>query len=381
MPAPDNVTRRLRALRLAPAPAPAASAATPPPAHGPAAGSLIIVGGAMSPDSGIVSKFVELGGGSGVARVVVIPTAGLPTDGTGDVAAAAEKMVRMFEGEGVASVDVLHTLDRSVADSAEFCAPICEATVLFFGGGRQWKLYDAYFGTQVQAEVERLLERGGVVGGSSAGASILGEHMARGDTATNFTMLGDHQVGLGLLANASIDQHFLARNRQFDMLQILEARPELLGVAVDEDTALVVTGTESQVIGTHYVAFYVSEEWKAARGATPWSGRDFILLKAGDTFSLSERQPGQWDSGGLSAERWDTVLADGEMVALLGEGEHMRQIAAAFRNNPSAAVRESQKDEGAGDTGRFLEALAAAQARMEFDEECAVLAALENVGR
>ena len=69
-------------------------------------------------------------------------------------------------------------------------------------------------------------------------------------------------------------------------------RPELLGVAVDEDTALVVTGTESQVIGTHYVAFYVSEEWKAARGATPWSGRDFILLKAGDTFSLSERQPG-----------------------------------------------------------------------------------------
>ena len=75
------------------------------------------------------------------------------------------------------------------------------------------------------------------------------------------------------------------------------------------------------------------------------------------------------------------MLADGEMVALLGEGEHMRQIAAAFRNNPSAAVGESQKDEGAGDTGRFLEALAAAQARMEFDEECAVLAALEGVGR
>lgn len=53
--------------------------------------------------------------------------------------------------------------------------------------------------------------------------------MARGDTATNFTMLGDHQAGFGLLKNASIDQHFLARNRQFDMLQILEELPELLG--------------------------------------------------------------------------------------------------------------------------------------------------------
>jgi cyanophycinase len=193
---------------VAAAPASAASAAE---CHGPAAGHLVIVGGAMSADSGIVAKFIELGGGAGTARVVIIPTASLPTDGSGDVAKASAKMVSMFESNGAASVDVLHTVDRELADTDEFAAPIHDASVVFFGGGRQWKIFDAYSGTQVQTEVDALLARGGVVGGSSAGASILGEHMARGDTATNFTMLGDHQVGFGLLSGASIDQHFLAR--------------------------------------------------------------------------------------------------------------------------------------------------------------------------
>ncbi len=178
---------------------------------GPKEGHLVIVGGAMSAKSGIVAKFVQLGGGVGTARVVVIPTAGLPTDGSGDASKAAAKIVRMFEGEGAASVDVLHTVDRKLANTDSFAAPLRTATVVFFGGGRQWKIFDAFAGTKVQSEVRAVLRRGGVVGGSSAGASILGEHMARGDTATNFTMLGDHQTGFGLLSGASIDQHVLAR--------------------------------------------------------------------------------------------------------------------------------------------------------------------------
>ena len=179
--------------------------------HGPDNGHLVIVGGGMSAESGIVAKMIELGGGTGAARVVVIPTAGLPTDGSGDASKAAEKMVKMFKAEGAASVDVLHTVDRKLADTDAFVAPIRDATVVFFGGGRQWKIFDAFADTKVQTEVNAMLSRGGVVGGSSAGASIMGEHMARGDTATNFTMLGDHQVGFGLLSGASIDQHVLAR--------------------------------------------------------------------------------------------------------------------------------------------------------------------------
>lgn len=131
-----------------------------------------------------------------------------------------------------------------------------------------------------------------------------------------------------------------AGNRQFDMLQILEERPELLGISVDEDTALVVSGTHCEVIGRTYVAFYVSEKWKSApgRGSTPWSGRAFILLKHGETFDLAARQPVKWDSGGLSSARWERVLADPALMSLLAEGEHMRVIADKFRFNPSQAV-------------------------------------------
>eukprot|EP01044_Picomonas_judraskeda_P014001 COSAG03_NODE_2184_length_3033_cov_1.748807_3_plen_184_part_00 len=141
---------------------------------GPPEGHLVIVGGGMSAESGIVAKFIELGGGVGAARVVIIPTAGLPTDGTGDATKAAANMVKMFTTEGAASVDVLHTVDRNLADTDAFAAPIRKATVVFFGGGRQWKIFDAFAGTKVQSEVRAVLSRGGVVGGSSAGASILG---------------------------------------------------------------------------------------------------------------------------------------------------------------------------------------------------------------
>jgi hypothetical protein len=130
-------------------------------------------------------------------------------------------------------------------------------------------------------------------------------------------------------------------NRQFDMLQIIEERPELLGISVDEDTALVVSGSHCEVLGRTYVAFYVSEQWKSApcRGSTPWSGRPFILLKEGETFDLTARQPVKWDSGGLSSARWERVLADPALAELLAEGDHMRAIADGFRFNPSKAVR------------------------------------------
>lgn len=87
-----------------------------------------------------------------------------------------------------------------------------------------------------------MLDRGGVTSGSSAGASIIGSFLARGDTANNTAMIGDHTVGFGYLKNAAIDQRVLVRNGHFDMLEITRAYPELLGLAIDEDTALVVQG-------------------------------------------------------------------------------------------------------------------------------------------
>ncbi len=243
---------------------------------GPPNGSLVIVGGAMrSPE--IANRFVQLAGGTD-ARIVVIPTAG-----------GAESYgpsfggVRPFQAAGVEHLTVRHTNDRDEANSEAFTAAIREATGVWFTGGRQWRLVDSYAGTRTEDELWALLERGGVIGGSSAGATIQGSYLARGDTATNTIMMGSHEEGFGFLRNTAVDQHLLYRNRHFDLLEIIEARPELLGIGIDENTAIVVQGDRFEVIGESYVVIYDNQ-------STLDSGGLFYFLAPGDQYDLAERQ-------------------------------------------------------------------------------------------
>ena len=209
---------------------------------GPARGALVLVGGAMR-DPAILDRFLTLAGGR-EAPIVLIPTAGGAESYDQDWPGAAP-----FRAAGASRLTVLHTTDRAVADTDAFSAPIREAGGVWFGGGRQWRLADAYLDTRVHDELRRLLERGGVGGGSSAGATILVAYLVRGDTRTNTIMMGDHEEGFGLLRGVGVDQHLLRRNRHFDMVEVIRARPELLGIGIDEDTAIVVRGDAFEVIG------------------------------------------------------------------------------------------------------------------------------------
>ncbi len=244
---------------------------------GPANGSLVVVGGAMQ-DLGIVRRFIDLAGGAD-APIVVIPTAG----------GAAEydqfyPGLRQFRAAGATNLTVIHTNDRAEADSEAFVAPIREAGGVWFPGGRQWRIADSYLDTRTEEELHRVLERGGVIGGSSAGASIQGSYLIRGDTQTNTIMMGDHEEGFGFLRNVGVDQHLLRRNRQFDMLEVMEAMPGLLGIGIDENTAIVVQGDEFEVIGESYVVIYDT-------GAQIDTGGDFYFLAPGDRFNMATREP------------------------------------------------------------------------------------------
>lgn len=243
---------------------------------GPARGALVIVGGAMQ-DPAIVERFVQLAGGS-EAPIVVIPTAG-----GGETYDQYYPGLRAFRAAGATDLTVLHTTDREVADAPAFSAPLRRARGVWFPGGRQWRLADAYLGTRVQDEVAAVLQRGGVVGGSSAGATILGSYLVRGDTATNAIMMGDHEEGFGFLRDTAIDQHLLRRNRQFDLIEVIETHPHLLGVGIDEDTAIVVEGDEFEVMGRSYVVIYDHERLLD-------SGGRFYFLAAGDRYDLRRRQ-------------------------------------------------------------------------------------------
>jgi cyanophycinase len=245
--------------------------------HGPEKGTLLIVGGAMQ-DPAIVQRFIDLAGGT-EAPIVIIPTAGDADDEYDQYWSG----LKQWRDNGAKHITVLHTRDRTVANSEAFVKPIREARGVFFAGGRQWRLADSYLDTLTHKELTALMNRGGVIGGSSAGASILTSFMVRGDTKSNEKMIGDHTVGLGFLKNAAVDQHLLRRNRQFDMLEVIDKHPNLLGIGIDEDTAIVVSGDQFDVIGKSYVVVYSD---KPVVGA---SGR-FYFMGKGDRFDMKERK-------------------------------------------------------------------------------------------
>ena len=243
---------------------------------GPARGALVAVGGGSVRETGIARRFVALAGGPS-APIVVIPTAREPV-GDGQV----PDDIGALMDAGALRLSVLDTRDRDVADSEEFVAPLREAGGVWFGGGRQWRLADAYLHTRTHDALWGVLERGGVIGGTSAGATIQGSFLARGDTKTADIMVGDHQEGLGLLKNVAIDQHWLARNRQFDLIEVIDRFPHLLGLGIDESTAIVVQGDRFEVIGRSYVGIF-----DATKRLTP-HGR-FYLLPPGSQFDLKTR--------------------------------------------------------------------------------------------
>ncbi len=243
---------------------------------GPKRGTLVVVGGALE-DSFILDRFLELAGGP-EAPLVIMPTAG-----EGDLYDEFYSGVADFRKAGFKDVTVVHTRDRNVANSDEFVAPIRRARAVWFSGGRQWRLADSYLDTRTELELHAVLDRGGVIGGTSAGATIQGSYLVRGDTRNNAIMMGDHVEGFGFLKNVAIDQHLLARNRHFDLIPVIEKHPQLLGIGIDEDTAIVVVGDSFEVVGESVVAIYDNRRTLANQGR-------FYFLRPGDTYDLKTRE-------------------------------------------------------------------------------------------
>jgi len=282
----------------------------------PRSGTLVIQGGGESTVAR--DEFIRLAGGA-KANIVVIPTAaGLDSYGEDFQA----NYFRGFREQGVTAISLLHTTSRQTADSDAFVAPLANATGVWFPGGRQWRLADAYLGTKTEAALWRLLERGGVIGGTSAGATILGSYLTRGDTRGALPPMGDHERGFAFLRNCAIDQHILVRNRQFDLIPVIHAHPELLGLGIDQDAAIVVQGDEFRVL-TGYVAIYDP--------ALVLANDRFYFLEKGERFRLSNRTPMSADG----KPRWMPQLMPpakltaaqlGDIAGTYRAGEHVIRI-------------------------------------------------------
>jgi cyanophycinase len=253
---------------------------------GPENGSLIIAGGGRI-GAEITEKFITLAGGKN-ALIIVIPTAA-----GGKIDLENVWFVKKLKNYGATDVHILHTYDKDEADSDSFTELLKSTDAVWFAGGRQWRLVDAYGDTQTEILLQELLNRGGVIGGTSAGATIQGSYLARGDTKNNQIMMGDHEEGFGYIKNIAIDQHVLARNRQFDMFDILKNRPELLGIGIDESTAIVVQGDEFEVIGESNVLIYDGTFWSREGSdlkSLPKKENIFYFLQNGDRYDMRDRK-------------------------------------------------------------------------------------------
>lgn len=253
--------------------------------QGPKNGTLIIIGGGRVPQN-VMETFAEKAGGAD-AKIVVIPTASV-TSGRIDTARWQE----YFNRYGLNDISILHTSDPNMANQDEFIAPLKEATGIYFLGGRQWRIADGFLNTKAHEEMFKLLDRGGVIAGSSAGATIQGSYLARGDTRNNQVMMGDHEEGLGFVKNIAIDQHHLARNRIFDMFDILKNKPDLLGVGIDEGTAMLVEGDVFEVIGDSYIAIYDGTFWSREGSSMKTLPEEnlFYFLRPGDKYNMKLRK-------------------------------------------------------------------------------------------
>jgi cyanophycinase len=256
-----------------------ASAQTSPATRvGPPSGTVIVVGGGALGHE-ITDEFIKAAGGPD-ALIVDVPNAGGAASYGQDASGA-----RLWKNAGARNVRVLFTTDRKLADSDSFVAVLKQAGGVWFEGGRQFHLVDAYAGTKTEQAFREVLARGGVVGGSSAGASILGDFLIRGAPSSDNRIMAypGYEKGFAYLRGVGIDQHVVARERLADLADsIMTTHPNLLGISEDEGTAWVVRGDTAKIIGRDKAFVY------GGKDATD-PGKPFLTLYPGDRYDLGAR--------------------------------------------------------------------------------------------
>ena len=279
-------------------------------------GPLMIIGGAEDKlrRRRILKEFVAAAGGLD-ARIAVIPTASSLGPEIVDVYEA------LFRAEGAAEVIEVRPQSREESQDPELVRRIDEATGVFMTGGNQLKLSSVICGTPVGDAIVAAHQRGVVVAGTSAGASIQSSHMVAFGVggATPKQRMTQVAAGLGLLGSTVIDQHFDQRNRYGRLLMIVSQSPSLLGLGVDEDTAAVVETDQDghellRVVGRGAVtvmdpASMVTNSYEAKRSAPILaSGVVLHVLPQGARFDLTTRtlapgRAGRRPAGGAGDRR------------------------------------------------------------------------------
>lgn len=250
-----------------------------------AAGTLFIVGGGSQPDT-LVKEFIALAGGPGRARIAVVPMA------SGEPEESGRDKARQLEEGGAAAFVLL--VNRREAESDSTVRLLDSVTGVWFTGGDQARLTPILSGTPLLAAMKARYGAGAVIGGTSAGAAIMTDSMLTGnqfrDGADTAGYFGDEfpaiarrtievVPGLGFLRGAIVDQHFVRRERSNRLLSAILERPTLIGVGIDEGTAVIVRPDGSwDVMGRSAAVIYDARRATVTNGAVPLLGATEVRL-------------------------------------------------------------------------------------------------------
>lgn len=246
---------------------------------GPSQGALFLCGGGDLSQS-LLSAFFQSGQGE-EGRLVVIPSASRFADNDDTLRWRMPWVPYNWK-----SVDIVHAKNREDAERDEMVEPLRRATAIWITGGDQSRLSERYSGSRVEREIQSVLHRGGVVGGTSAGSAIATKIMIAGGQRQPIL----HQ-GLDLLPRAIVDQHFSQRSRHLRLASAIAKHPERVGIGIDEGTALHVTAKSAQVLGqgaVHVYRCFAKEEIKTDDVSDHFDQFDQRVYNAGSLISMDD---------------------------------------------------------------------------------------------
>jgi cyanophycinase len=269
-------------------------------------GKLLIIGGAEDKegDCKILREFLRCAGGTKARIVVMTAATSLPGEVGGNY-------IRVFERLGAEDVRVVDTQKPEDANNPDYLEAIEQATGIFFTGGEQARIISCLKDTILDAAMHKRYSEGIIIGGTSAGAAMMPDMMIiEGDSETNprvdVVAMGP---GMGFLPNVVIDQHFAQRGRLGRLVTALLLQPAVLGFGIDENTAILVSGDELEVIGESAVTVIDESEklhdnidGRLKDEGLAICGAKLHILPHGYRFNLKTRQP-VYDSVATTAQR------------------------------------------------------------------------------
>ncbi|MBE9192202.1 cyanophycinase [Gloeocapsopsis crepidinum LEGE 06123] len=294
-------------------------------------GQLVIIGGAEDKEGEctILREFVRRAGGTKARIVIMTAATELPRE-------VGENYIRIFERLGAEDVRIVDTESREDASSSTALEAIDKATGIFFTGGDQSRITDILKDTEIDTRIHKRFQAGLVVGGTSAGAAVMPDVMiVEGDSETNPRMeIVDLGPGMGFLPEVVIDQHFSQRGRLGRLIAALAQQPAVLGFGIDENTAMIVSNDQFEVVGAGSVTVVddsnithsnVDEILKDEALAV--CGAKLHILPHGYKFDLKTRKPILDNISPATNQSQNNSLDANQTVAQSTEEQLLKQLA------------------------------------------------------